>query len=489
MSKPLTFPQIIDSERVTDLLYFLEEQEELDAKELKKAVHTEDWKHWCENQSHDDCVQNLSAEMPYDRLREVASHLYRNLTPKAKKELEPKLSAFYEHWKPREKHKQEYAERKKVLEWGDREREAAQQARMRAEEEHKKRTAAWQQQFADEVTKMTSQNKAFEKALEQLKVAPTAAGSVKKGKKGSAKKLSPFLQALENYTCLLPYDKKDNQNIYDKVSGYRHAFLMDLVLKLAKDKSCYLGSMRFLVNEKTALGWAMEKKLDVKHCPSQVPLQVVFVGWNDSDTLTPESMNDKSALERFRVAVQQKLEGHATAILIDNKHKILEPYDPHGYETTKSTNIAWREAIKVIEELFPATKDYEIEEAYSSCPLVPGMQAKYQKPWCVTFTLLYILMRILAPSENPAKLRKKLLGLKLPQIQRAMSKMFCLQQDWFHARGYNAASYLHRVASHLEQEKPTTEQNYRDIVEAEKQILSAKPDRGIELLRKHLGWQ
>lgn len=100
-------------------------------------------------------------------------------------------------------------------------------------------------------------------------------------------------------------------------------------------------------------------------------------------------------LEEFR---------HSNVIFIDERRKIIEFFEPHGtYNNIIHNNINLNEIIpKIIQEIYPLTKDYSFVNVSGSDSCIIGLQSKensiiYNKGYCLAWSLLFIKLKINSP--------------------------------------------------------------------------------------------
>lgn len=92
--------------------------------------------------------------------------------------------------------------------------------------------------------------------------------------------------------------------------------------------------------------------------------------------------------------------GHANALYVDLKNRIVEYYEPHGWIPFLHNTLL---------TLTRVFKDYTINCPALKCPLQLGPQArgrKHDQGWCKTYSALYVIYRILNPTVQPDRIAK-----------------------------------------------------------------------------------
>lgn len=95
----------------------------------------------------------------------------------------------------------------------------------------------------------------------------------------------------------------------------------------------------------------------------------------------------------------QKLQGHANMILVDQKQKEIQIFDPHGNMTIMtSKELQISRLKKYLWKLFP---DYQINLPAQVCPyLGPQIQSKDMVGYCLAWTYWWLLQRLKGKTAN-----------------------------------------------------------------------------------------
>jgi hypothetical protein len=139
-----------------------------------------------------------------------------------------------------------------------------------------------------------------------------------------------------------------------------------------------------------------------------VPIKITMIASKskydefDIDTIMNISTEDDFTQFGFETKEERDvgdyLTGHSNVVIIDNKSKRLEFFEPHGASFGHHfNNIVNIQALfeKVIKLAFPFTRDYVFSNVAVSCPLGPQSLQTPSAGHCLAWSLLFVLLRIL----------------------------------------------------------------------------------------------
>jgi len=138
-----------------------------------------------------------------------------------------------------------------------------------------------------------------------------------------------------------------------------------------------------------------------------IPIKLTYVGTRqnyptiDLDLTGEIEMSDDPFFKIGTENMKPIINSHSNVIIIDNKRKVLEYFEPHGRLINHTiSDILQIDTIvkKVIQTYFPFTEEYTFTNVAKSCPIGPQTRQNMTNPTaghCLAWSLLYIITRIL----------------------------------------------------------------------------------------------
>ena len=146
--------------------------------------------------------------------------------------------------------------------------------------------------------------------------------------------------------------------------------------------------------------------------------------------------------------------GHSNVIIFDTHNKIIERFDPHGassvivYGEKKSSNAKFNQIYidsKLQEEFIKILPDYKYLSTENICPyLGPQIKADLYGGLCVTWSTMYMLLRVLNPTLKPLDITKKMIkGTKNDLIDKILKFQKFLIESVKTMNSHNFYDYIY----------------------------------------------